>query len=146
MSGKRKDLMQNEILNNAQQSYGVGDLYSENGHPLTSPQQAKELGSNLTNQSYNNRNQPHPKEVFSKQDQVKTMSKTVIPHSGKPVKNPGKNQEYVNSRSGGPKENLMTKNASIKHENPEYFKRQADRKHMDQFPFQTKEIYKGSKI
>lgn len=58
------------------------------------------------------------------------MSKTIIPSGGN-VKNPGKNQVYVNSRSGGPSEDVRTKQASIKHQNPEYFKRQADRKNYD---------------
>jgi hypothetical protein len=133
---RHQDLEATPLYNQELQSYGVGTLYSSNGNPITSPQQAKEIASNLTNQSFN----------AQKKDKVRTMSKTVIPHSGKPVKNPGKNQEYVNSRSGGPKENVMTKKASIKHENPEYFKKQSDRKHSDQFPFQTKEIFKGTKI
>jgi hypothetical protein len=45
---------------------------------------------------------------------------------------PGENQKYVNSRQGGPMENSRTKVASNKHENPEYFKRQSDRKYMDE--------------
>jgi len=42
--------------------------------------------------------------------------------------NPGKNNIFVGSRQGGPMEQSRTKQASIKHENPEYFKRQTDRK------------------
>lgn len=45
--------------------------------------------------------------------------------------NPGKNNIFVGSRSGGPMEQSRTKQASIKHQNPEYFKRQTDRKHHD---------------
>lgn len=45
--------------------------------------------------------------------------------------NPGKNNVFVGSRSGGPMEASRTKQASMKHQNPEYFKRQADRKHAD---------------
>lgn len=45
--------------------------------------------------------------------------------------NPGKNNVFVGSRSGGPAEASRTKQASIKHQNPEFFKRQADRKHAD---------------
>lgn len=59
------------------------------------------------------------------------MSETIIPQSSR-QKHPGENQKYVNSRQGGPMENSRTKNASIKHHNPEYFKRQADRKYMDE--------------
>jgi hypothetical protein len=54
------------------------------------------------------------------------MSETVIPQSTK-QHNPGKNQKYVNSRGGEPAEAHMTKNASMKHHNPEFFKRQTDR-------------------
>ena len=55
------------------------------------------------------------------------MSQTIIPQSSKQY-NPGKNQKYVNSRQGGPMEQSRSKQASIKHHNPEYFKRQSDRK------------------
>lgn len=55
------------------------------------------------------------------------MSETVIPQSSK-QKHPGENQKYVNSRAGGPAEHSRTKQQSIKHQNPEYFKRQADKK------------------
>ena len=57
--------------------------------------------------------------------------KTIIPSSAKKIIQPGANQKYVNSRSGGTAEQRNTKRASIKHENPEYFKRQTDRKHAD---------------
>lgn len=70
--------------------------------------------------------------------------KTVIASSsisGK--KQPGKNQVYVNSRSGGPTEQANTKNASIKHQNPEYFKRQSDRKNHDA-GFNPKQFAKGT--
>lgn len=42
--------------------------------------------------------------------------------------NPGKNNVFVGSRQGGPAEHAKTKQESIKHQNPEYFKRQSDRK------------------
>jgi hypothetical protein len=72
------------------------------------------------------------------------MSETVIPTSNpKRIVKPGGGQKYVNSRSGGPTENRMTKQASIKHNNPEYFKRQSDRKNADQTGFQNKEFYRG---
>jgi hypothetical protein len=71
------------------------------------------------------------------------MSKTVIPSSGN-VKHPGKNQKYVNSRGGEKAESSMTKKASMKHANPEFFKRQSDRKNSDQFPFQSKQLNKGT--
>ncbi|PWU06760.1 MAG: hypothetical protein C5B43_01220 [Verrucomicrobia bacterium] len=45
--------------------------------------------------------------------------------------NPGKNNEFVGSRQGGPMEQSRTKQESIKHRNPEFFKRQSDRKNMD---------------
>lgn len=45
--------------------------------------------------------------------------------------NPGKNNVFVSSRGGGPAEQSRTKQASIKHQNPEYFKRQSDRKNTD---------------
>jgi len=73
------------------------------------------------------------------------MSETVIPSSsisGK--KQPGKNQKYVGSREGGPIEHKMTKNASIKHQNPEFFKRQSDRKNHDQGPFAMKQFTRGT--
>jgi hypothetical protein len=47
------------------------------------------------------------------------------------MENPGKNNIFVGSRSGGPMEQSRTKQTSMKHENPEYFKRQADRKNSD---------------
>jgi hypothetical protein len=71
--------------------------------------------------------------------------KTVIASSsisGK--KQPGKNQVVVGPRGGGPKEHSMTKRESIKHQNPEYFKRQSDRKNHDQGPFQMKQFAKGT--
>lgn len=49
----------------------------------------------------------------------------------KRMANPGKNNVFVGSRQGGPKEHMMTKRESIKHHNPEYFKRQSDRKNHD---------------
>ena len=55
------------------------------------------------------------------------MSRTVIPSGGN-VKQPGKNQTYVNSRQGSAVENKMT---SAKVQNPEYFKKQSDRKNSD---------------
>lgn len=69
--------------------------------------------------------------------------KTIIPASDK-VKHPGKNQVYVTSRQGGQKEASRTKQASIKHQNPEYFKRQSDRKNKDQDNFQMKQFSKGT--
>lgn len=59
-------------------------------------------------------------------------SQTVIPQSSH-QHHPGKNQKYVGPRSGGPSESGMTKNASIKHHNPEHFKRQTDRKDADRY-------------
>ncbi len=69
--------------------------------------------------------------------------KTVIPSGGR-VSNPGKNQVYVGSRQGGPAEASRTKQASIKHANPEYFKRQADKKNSDQSGYQMKQFSKGT--
>jgi hypothetical protein len=60
------------------------------------------------------------------------MSETVIPSSARGMKDQN-GVKFVNSRQGGESEHKMTKNASIKHENPEYFKRQADRKNADSF-------------
>ena len=68
------------------------------------------------------------------------MSRTVIP-SGDNVKQPGKNQTYVNSRQGSSVENKMT---SAKMQNPEFFKKQSDRKHHDQGPFQMKQFSHGT--
>lgn len=62
------------------------------------------------------------------------MSVTIIPSDKRQehrMNNPGKNQIYVGSRQGGHAEAARTKQASIKHQNPEYFKRQSDRKHQD---------------
>jgi len=59
------------------------------------------------------------------------MTKNIIPSDQRQEKrmaNPGKNNIFVGSRQGGPMEQSRTKQASIKHENPEYFKRQTDRK------------------
>jgi hypothetical protein len=83
---------------------------------------------------------------YKKAGERKSDSETIIP-SSKPgnIKNPGANQKYVNSRQGGPSEQRQTKLKSIKHENPEFFKRQSDRKKMDQTGFQEKEFYKGNK-
>jgi hypothetical protein len=58
------------------------------------------------------------------------MSQTIIPQSSN-QKHPAENQKYVSSRAGAPEEQSRTKQASIKHKNPEYFKRQSDRKNMD---------------
>ena len=49
-----------------------------------------------------------------------------------------KNFTFTNSRKASPSEHTMTKNASIKHENPAYFKRQSDQMKADQFGFQMK--------
>ena len=62
------------------------------------------------------------------------MTKNIIPSDKKQesrMGNPGKNNEFVGSRQGGPKEQARTKQESIKHHNPEYFKRQSDRKNAD---------------
>jgi hypothetical protein len=48
--------------------------------------------------------------------------------------NPGKNNIFVGSRQGGPMEASRTKQSSIKNQNPEYFKRQTDRKNQDNIP------------
>ena len=63
------------------------------------------------------------------------MSETIIPASNRTSKkHAGENQKYVGSRQGEKFEAPMTKNASIKHHNPEYFKRQSDRKTKDSIP------------
>lgn len=62
------------------------------------------------------------------------MTKNIIPSDQRQEKrmgNPGKNNQFVDSRQGGPMEQSRTKQESIKHLNPEYFKRQSDRKNMD---------------
>lgn len=64
------------------------------------------------------------------------MSKTIIPSDKKQenrMNNPGKNNIFVGSRQGGSMEHSRTKQASIKHNNPEYFKRQTDRKNADNY-------------
>lgn len=69
------------------------------------------------------------------------MSKTIIPsdmRQEKRMNNPGKNEIFVGSRSGGKAEHIATKEASIKHANPAYFKRQSDQKKADQLGFQMK--------
>jgi hypothetical protein len=58
--------------------------------------------------------------------------------------NPGKNNIFVGSRKAGPMEAARTKQQSIKHQNPEYFKRQSDRKNADQTGFQIKQFSKGT--
>src|SRR5271163_3296857 len=62
------------------------------------------------------------------------MTKTIIPSDARQEKrmaNPGKNNIFVGSRQVGPMEASRTKQASIKNQNPEFFKRQSDRKHAD---------------
>jgi hypothetical protein len=62
--------------------------------------------------------------------------KNIIPSDKaqeKRMANPGKNNIFVGSRQGGPKEASRTKVQSIKHQNPEFFKRQSDRKNSDSF-------------
>lgn len=54
-------------------------------------------------------------------------------------KQPGKNQVIVNSRGGGPAEHSRTKQQSMKHANPDFFKRQSDRKNSDNF--KAKQFY-----
>ena len=65
------------------------------------------------------------------------MSETVIASSARAPK-ATTNMKFVNSRQGGTAEHKMTKNASMKHENPQFFKRQSDQKKADQFGFQKK--------
>lgn len=65
------------------------------------------------------------------------MSKTVIATSAKNPK-AATNMQFVKSTKGGPTEHAMTKNASMKHENPAFFKRQSDQKKSDQYGFQMK--------
>ena len=134
----RSDLIATPEYNKMLSEYGQGTLHMKNGDPVNSPQQAKQMASQQTGQSFNKSNK----------DQVRTMSKTVIPsdkQQERRMNNPGKNEKFVGSREGGPSENKMTQKASINHENPEFFKRQSDRKKNDQFPFQTKQIFKGTK-
>lgn len=66
------------------------------------------------------------------------MSETTIVSSATRKPKAATNMKFVASRQGGPSEHAMTKKASIKHENPEYFKRQSDQKKADQFGFQKK--------
>jgi len=106
------------------QSYGLSSLKNNNG-AVTSPQEARQIAAQNSGQSENF----DPKK-FNVTMKDKAMSTTVIPQSSK-QNHPGANQKYVNSRQGGAQEANMTKNASIKHQNPEYFKRQADRKNAD---------------
>src|SRR5574337_817482 len=64
------------------------------------------------------------------------MSKTVIPsdvQQERRMNNPGQNEKFVGSRQGGSNEHHMTKSASQHPQNPEYFKRQTDRKNADRF-------------
>lgn len=59
------------------------------------------------------------------------MTKNIIPSDKtqeKRMNNPGKNNIFVGSRQGAQKEQERTKQLSIKHENPEFFKRQSDKK------------------
>lgn len=65
------------------------------------------------------------------------MSQTVIPSSARSPK-AANNMKFVNSRQGGPTEHAMTKKASAKHENPEYFKRQSDQKKSDRVGMKQK--------
>jgi hypothetical protein len=65
------------------------------------------------------------------------MTKNIIPSDKaqeKRMGNPGKNNEFVGSRQGGPLEHSRTKMESNKHHNPEFFKRQSDKKNMDNIP------------
>lgn len=65
------------------------------------------------------------------------MTKTIIPsdmRQEKRMHNPGKNNIFVGSRQGGPAEQSRTKQESIKHQNPEYFKRQSDKKNDNMVP------------
>ena len=50
---------------------------------------------------------------------------------------------FVGSRQGGPAEHKLTDKMSMKNQNPEYFKRQQDRKHSDN-GFQSKQFAKGA--
>lgn len=134
MYGKKNDLIATPKFNQVMQEFKEGHLNNASRAQVTSASEAVSIGSSKTNQSYN---QP-------KKDTVRNMSKTVIPSSGN-VKHPGANQEYVKSGKGSKKEQEMTKNASIRHQNPEFFKKQSDRKNHDQFPFQIKEQSKGLK-
>jgi len=81
------------------------------------------------------------------------MTKTIIPSDQRQEKrmaNPGKNEIFVGSREGGPMEHSRTKQASIKHQNPEFFKRQTDRKHADtsmgQLEKYNKQEHKGMEM
>lgn len=65
------------------------------------------------------------------------MSETIIPSGARGLKDQN-GVKFVKSRQGGPSDQKMTKNASIKHENPCYFKRQSDRMKADQFGMQMK--------
>jgi hypothetical protein len=75
------------------------------------------------------------------------MTNNIIPSDKaqeKRMGNPGKNNQFVGSREGGPLEHSRTKMKSIKHSNPEFFKRQSDRKNADQNGFQQKQFSKGT--
>lgn len=77
------------------------------------------------------------------------MTNNIIPsdkRQEKRMSNPGKNNQFVGSREGGPMEHSRTKQQSIKHANPEYFKRQSDRKKIDQNGFQIKQFSKGVQL
>lgn len=103
--------------------YERGTLNSGSGHRAKSKAQALAIGYSEAKKDFKLKG--------------KAMSETIIPSSARNPK-PAKNMKFVNSRSGGPNEHKMTKNSSMKHENPEFFKRQSDRKNADQFGFQMK--------
>lgn len=83
------------------------------------------------------------------------MSKTIItsiPSQEKRMHKSPQNIKFVGSRQGGLTDANMTKMASIKHKNPDYFKRQTDRKTADRYGmrkkdqdnFQMKQFSKGT--
>ena len=113
---KREDIIANPKFKRTLQSYGIGTLKNQGGGDVNSPQEAKQIASQSSGQSEN--------------QGVRTMSQTVIPSNPSQEKRmhpTPKGQTFVGSRQGGPQEAARTKQASIKHQNPEYFKRQTDR-------------------
>ncbi len=69
--------------------------------------------------------------------------KTIISSSAKPKPKAANNMQFVGSRQGSPSEHKLTNKMSMKHQNPEYFKRQQDRKNSDA-GFQSKQFAKGT--
>lgn len=114
---KKNDLVATPEYESTMQNFALGTLKTPSVQNVYTRSQAKEVASQNSNQSYN--------------DKRKSDMKTIIPSSvpNKIIQVP-KMQQYVHNRRAGSVDKAQTKAESAKKHNAEFFKKQSDRKYL----------------